>query len=94
MSMRRTIALAMMATCAAACTEQAQTTNPAKKADAKAWEGAQSASVAPGWKAGDKDAWEAQMRLRAQGQNEYSRATPAAIAAATEAATPPAPKTP
>ena len=83
MSMRSTIALAMLAACAAACTERAQTATPAKKADAKAWEGAQGGNVAPGWKAGDKDAWETQMRLRVQGQNEYSRGAPELAAAET-----------
>ena len=33
---------------------------------------------AAGWKAGDKDSWEAQMRLRAQGQNEYAHGAAAA----------------
>ena len=66
----------------AACGEKAQTAGDAhaKKADAKAWEGAQNgAYTAGGWKAGDKDSWEAQMKARAQrGQNEYSRAAAAA----------------
>lgn len=30
--------------------------------------------VAPGWKAGDKTAWEQQLRMRSQSQNDYSRA--------------------
>ncbi len=46
---------------------------PAKKADAKAWEGASNDYVAPGWKAGDQGSWESQMRTRAQAQNEYNR---------------------
>lgn len=28
----------------------------------------------PGWKAGDKTAWEQQLRARSQGQNDYLRA--------------------
>jgi hypothetical protein len=28
----------------------------------------------PGWKQGDKTAWEQQLRARSQGQNDYSRA--------------------
>jgi len=86
MIMRSTIAMAMMAVCAAGCGEKPQTASAAKNADAKAWEGAQGGNVAEGWKAGDKDSWEAQMRSRAQNQNEYSRS------AATTAAAPP--KTP
>jgi hypothetical protein len=39
--------------------------------DAKAWQGANNAYVAPGWKAGDKTAWENQLRTRGQFQNEY-----------------------
>jgi hypothetical protein len=29
--------------------------------------------VVPGWKAGDKTAWEQQLRTRAQGQNDYAK---------------------
>jgi len=57
----------------AACGEKVQTAG-SRKADAKAWSGAQDPFVAPGWKAGDQASWEEQMRVRAQGQNEYSRA--------------------
>jgi hypothetical protein len=59
----------------AACAEQEQGGGAVKKTDAKAWEGSQSASyTAQGWKTGDKDSWEAQLKARAQrGQNEYSR---------------------
>lgn len=39
--------------------------------DAKPWQGANNAYVSPGWKPGDKAAWENQMRARAQTQNEY-----------------------
>lgn len=46
---------------------------PAKKADAKAWEGASNQFVVQGWKSGDQASWEAQMRERAQSQNEYVR---------------------
>jgi hypothetical protein len=66
----------------AACGEKAQTAGQAstKKSDAKAWEGATNGAYTDsGWKAGDKDSWEAQMKTRAQqGQNEYTRvaATP------------------
>jgi predicted small lipoprotein YifL len=81
---RGTLGLLMAATVAvslAACGEKPQTAGDsnAKKADAKAWEGstAQGYSV-DGWKAGDKDSWETQMKARAQrGQNEYSRSAAA-----------------
>jgi len=73
--MRSTIALAMMGLALGGCGEKPQTTASAagKKADAKAWEGAQAAYSAPGWKAGDKESWETQIKSRAQGQNEYTR---------------------
>jgi hypothetical protein len=45
----------------------------AKRGDAKAWEEANSAYVAGGWKQGDKTSWDEQMRTRAQAQNEYVR---------------------
>ena len=81
---RGTLALAMMAVLAAGCGDKAQEIGrtPAKKADTPAWEATQGAYTAEGWKPGDKASWEAQMRTRAQGQNEYSRTTPAAPAAA------------
>ena len=66
------LALAMLA----ACGDKPQTAADAKpkKADAQAWEGAQAAYTAPGWKAGDKTSWETQLKTRAQqGQNEYNR---------------------
>jgi opacity protein-like surface antigen len=80
MIVRRTLALLTMTALAvvlAACGEKAQTAGQSsiKKSDAQAWEGTQGgAYAAGGWKAGDKDSWEAQLRTRAQqGQNEYSR---------------------
>ncbi len=45
------------------------------KSDGSAYQGVgQSKFVAPGWKAGDKNAWEQHLKVRAQsGQNEYSK---------------------
>ncbi|MDP1690882.1 MAG: hypothetical protein Q8L49_02790 [Burkholderiaceae bacterium] len=82
MMMRSTMALAVLALVAAGCAEKAQTATASKKVDAKAWESASSPYAAADWKGGDQAAWEAQMRTRAQGQNEYSRsaATPPAAA--------------
>jgi hypothetical protein len=81
---RGTIAILMASTVAlplAGCGEQAQTAGqgPVKKSDAKGWEGmAQATHSAEGYKAGDKVAWEAQLKARAErGQNEYSRTMPA-----------------
>jgi hypothetical protein len=50
----------------------------AKKFDAKAWEGPTNNATygAEGFKAGDKTAWEAQLKTRTErGQNEYTRTT-------------------
>ncbi len=44
-----------------------------KGGDAPAWKGADNAYVASGWNKGDLTSWEAQMRTRSQGQNEYTR---------------------
>jgi hypothetical protein len=60
----------------AGCGEKPQTAGQAstKKSDSKAWEAVQSTHVADGYKAGDKTAWEAQLKLRTErGQNEYTR---------------------
>lgn len=65
----------------AGCGEKPQTAGQAstKRADSKAWEAVQSAHVAPGYKAGDKTAWEAQLKSRTErGQNEYTRTVAAA----------------
>lgn len=75
---RGTIALLIATTAVlplAGCGEKAQTVGTAKKSDAKAWEGmAQATHSADGYKAGDKAAWEAQLKARTErGQNEYSR---------------------
>lgn len=70
--MKRLMLILGMAALAAACGEKAQT-SAAKKSDAKAWDAAENAYVAPGWKSGDRASWEQQMRVRAQAQNEYVR---------------------
>ena len=57
-----------------ACGDRPQTADAAaKKTDTPAWQGADNGYVANGWKAGDKAKWEAQLRARARGQNEYVR---------------------
>ena len=89
---RSTIGLALMALAVAVsgCGEKAQTAS-AKKTDAKAWESSQNTYAAEGWKGGDQTAWETQMRIRVQGQNEYSRiaaTVPTTAAAAVPTKTP------
>lgn len=55
----------------AACSEKPQVV--AKKGDAPAWQGVANGYAAEGWKAGDRSSWEAQMKARAGGQDEYAR---------------------
>jgi len=68
----------------AACSEKPQTNAEGVKHDAAPWSGTATntgaaantgtAFSAPGWKAGDKVAWEQQLKSRAQnGQNEYNK---------------------
>lgn len=86
-NLRQVMMLSVAALAIAGCGEREQTAGQggARKSDAKAWQGAQAgpgAYAAAGWKAGDKDSWEAQLKTRAQqGQNEYTRA-PATTGAA------------
>ena len=58
----------------AACGEKAQTTasGARKKADTPSWQKGESAYVVPGWTPGDRESWEAQLRNRAQAQNDYA----------------------
>jgi hypothetical protein len=69
----RIVLAAALAAALSACGERPQTA-ATRKADGIPWEGAQKSHVAQGWKPGDQASWEAQMRVRAQGQNDYSRA--------------------
>ena len=61
----------------AGCGDKVQTLDAsARKVDAQAWsvsDAANPAFAAPGWKAGDKTAWEEQLRKRNQAQNDYVR---------------------
>ncbi len=68
-------ALAAFSLMLAACGDKPQTAST-KKADAAPWAGAQAAYNDKNWKPGDQASWEAQMRTRAQAQNEYMRTAP------------------
>jgi hypothetical protein len=74
--MKRTVtviaASALLSVALSACGERAQTASH-RKADGLSSDGPASPYTAGVWKAGDPVAWDAQMRNRAQGQNEYSR---------------------
>jgi hypothetical protein len=57
----------------AACGETPQAGTGTKR-DTAAFQGTSNPYNAPGWKAGDKTAWESQLKSRLQnGQNEYNR---------------------
>ena len=72
--MRMVFLLSCAALALVACGEK--TAGAVKKSDVPAFQGStgQAAYTANGWKAGDQSAWDQQLRNRAQGQNEYSRA--------------------
>ncbi|WP_334190003.1 hypothetical protein [Noviherbaspirillum sp.] len=53
----------------AGCGEKEQTTG--SRGDSAPWQGAKNAYMEKGWTAGDKTAWETQLRTRSQQQNEY-----------------------
>lgn len=76
MKARLLIATAASLLALAGC-ERAQTQDAsARKIDAPAWaksEGANPAYAAPGFKPGDKTAWENQIHKRNQAQNDYVR---------------------
>ena len=57
-----------------ACTEKPQTAT-ARKADVSPSAGNTGTHTVTGWTAGDATSWEAQLKARSQGQNEYSRTT-------------------
>jgi predicted small lipoprotein YifL len=65
--------LLMLGLTLAGCGEKPQVLSHSKKDSAPAWQGAANEFVAPGWKAGDEQAWNRQMQVRAQNQNEYLR---------------------
>ena len=66
------LVLAVLCRGLAACGDKPQTAG-SRKVDEHAYDGPATAYTAGDWKAGDRAGWDAQMRTRAQGQNEYSR---------------------
>lgn len=64
----------LLAFCAGlvACTEKPQTAT-VRKPDAAPSQGAAAAYTAQGWKTGDATSWDAHIKARTQGQNEYTR---------------------
>jgi hypothetical protein len=74
--MMRLVVLLSSALVLAACGDKAQTASGVKS-DSASFQGVTgpgNAYNAPGWKPGDKNAWEQQLKTRLQnGQNEYNR---------------------
>ncbi|WP_236581810.1 hypothetical protein [Hydrogenophaga sp. BPS33] len=68
-------ALVLLVALLGACGEKAQTASR-NAGESQAWNGAQPAFDAPGWKPGDKASWEEQIRQRNRQQNEYTRIAP------------------
>ena len=60
-----------------ACGERPQTMSAAaaKKADGQAWQITDNGYLAPGWTPGDQASWEAQLKKRAQSQNDFALTT-------------------
>ncbi|RYG07589.1 MAG: hypothetical protein EON92_18160 [Burkholderiales bacterium] len=74
--MMRLVLVSAAALLLAACGDKPQTAAGVKSdvAPFDSVTGAGSSYVVPGWKAGDKTAWEQQLKSRLQnGQNEYNR---------------------
>jgi len=73
------VALVAGAIVLAACTEKPQTNSEGVKYDAPPWSGTAKQTnngtpfTASGWQVGDRAAWERQIKVRSNGQNEYSR---------------------
>lgn len=74
--MIRRIACLLLPFVAAACSEPPQTLGTNSRTDKAAFEGTGVAPpyTAPGWKNGDKTAWEQHLKVRTQmGQNDYNK---------------------
>ncbi|KNZ31962.1 MAG: hypothetical protein AD742_14360 [Methylibium sp. NZG] len=65
-------ALACSTWALAACGEKPQEA-ATRKSDTQAWQASSDTHRAAGWKDGDRSSWEAQMRVRASGQDEYAK---------------------
>ena len=73
--MRRPVLwLASVAFIVSACGEKVQTmpVGAERKADAQVWQTENDRFLAPGWTPGDERSWDAQMKSRAQAQNDYA----------------------
>lgn len=68
-----TLALAVGAFALAGCSEKPQTATGVKS-DTAPYTGTSKPYVTSGWKPGDRNSWEQQLKVRAvQGQNDYAK---------------------
>jgi hypothetical protein len=56
-----------------ACSEKVQNLGSRKNVDLPSYMGAKNDYVEKNWTPGDKTSWEAQLKSRAKGQDEYTR---------------------
>lgn len=71
--MMRPVLVLVAAVTLAACGEKPQVLGGTRQ-DTASFQGTGMPFTAPGWKAGDKASWEAQLRTRTQnGQNDYNK---------------------
>ena len=74
--MKQLLLIVSACTLLAACSEKPQVSG-SRKADVAAFQGSSTAAyTVQGWKVGDATSWEAQMKSRAQGQDERTRTSP------------------
>lgn len=74
-AVRMVFCAAALAALLGACGEKPQAAGT-RASETQAWNGAQKAFDAPGWKPGDKASWEEQIKQRNRQQNEYTRVAP------------------
>ena len=69
--MRKLIVLSLAAIAMAGCAEREQTASGIKS-DAAPYQGTNRQFMARGWKPGDRNSWESELKVRTvQGQNDY-----------------------
>lgn len=72
--MIRAACLAIAAIALSACGDKPQALGQNSRVDTPALQGTGTPFQVQGWKAGDRTAWEQQLKTRAQAQNDYARA--------------------
>jgi hypothetical protein len=69
----RLAATLLLALTLMACSEKVQLLDVKKNVDVPAYMGAKNGFVEKNWTPGDKTSWEAQLKSRSKGQDEYTR---------------------